>query len=149
MQDWTTIQGIVTEGHRVAGQPSKVYPYSTLEKQKPYFKEHGLDLDIYFTGTLNISIAPWRYKMISPEFTFLDVAWTDLHPPEHFSFSRCKIEFKGHRFKGLVYYPHPETQIRNRQNLAVLEVMTEYIPGISYGDPVQLSLKKDEILIVR
>jgi len=149
MQDWITIAGIVIEGHRVAGQPSNVYPYSALEKQKPYFKERGLDLDIYFNGTLNVSIAPSQFKMISPEFSFLNVAWTELHPPEHFSFSRCKIGFRGRVSEGVVYYPHPETKIRHHQDPAVLEVMSEYIPGISYGDLVQLFLKLDEILIIK
>ncbi|HEY5156455.1 MAG TPA: hypothetical protein VII93_00625 [Anaerolineales bacterium] len=149
VQDWIPVNGIVVKGHRVASRPSKDYPYSTIEKQKPYFKERDLDLEAYFTGTLNISITPLRFEMIKPEFTFLDVAWTDLHPPEHFSFSRCKIWFQGREYTGLVYYPHPETKIRHQQNPSVIEVMTEYIPGISYGDRVVLLLNTNEILIIK
>lgn len=148
MQDWITVIGIVVEGHRVAARPSEVYPYSTIGKQKPYFKERGLDLDRYFTGTLNVSISPLRFEMIKPEFTFLNVAWTDLHPPEHFSFSRCIVLFQGREFEGIVYYPHPETKIRHHQNPSVIEVITEFIPDISYGDRIKLLLKTNQILII-
>jgi len=149
VQDWIPVNGIVVAGHRVASRPSKAYPYSTIEKQKPYFKERGLDLGVYFTGTLNISITPLRFELIKPEFTFLDVDWTDLHPPEHFSFSRCKIRFRGREYTGMVYYPHPETKLRHQQNPGVIEVMTESIAGICYGDRVVLSLKTNEILIFK
>ena len=149
MQDWIPVNGIVVAGHRVASRPSEDYPFSTIEKQKLCFKERGLDLDAYFTGTLNISIAPLRFDLIRPEFSFADIAWTDLHPPEHFSFSRCKIWFQGREYTGLVYYPHPETKIRHQQNPSVIEVMTEYIPGISYGDRVVLLLNTNEILIIK
>jgi hypothetical protein len=149
VQDWNHVNGIVVKGHRVAARPSNDYPYSTIEKQKPYFKERGLDLDAFFTGTLNISITPLRFELLKPEFTILGVAWTDLHPPEHFSFSRCTIRFQGREHAGMVYYPHPETKIRHQQNPGVIEVMTEHIPGISYGDHVVLSLNTIEILIIK
>ncbi len=56
------------------------------------FKPRGLDG--YFNGTLNIDIRPYTFKLFKPEYTFLNVEWTDLHPPEHFSFSRCKVIFR-------------------------------------------------------
>jgi hypothetical protein len=149
VQDWITVNGTVIKGHGVASRPSKAYPFSTIEKQKPYFKARGLDLDAYFTGTLNIAISPLRFELIKPEFTFLDVDWTDLHPPEHFSFLLCKIRFRGRDYAGMVYYPHPQTKIRHQQNPGVIEVMTEYIPDISYGDRVGLLLNRNEILVYK
>lgn len=98
------------QGHQVASRPSAAYPYSALEKQKPHFKERGLDLSPYFNGSLNISIAPLEFEMIKPEYTFSLVEWTDLHPPETFSFSRCRVWFDGKFYHGWVYYPHPETK---------------------------------------
>jgi hypothetical protein len=104
------LHGILTRGHQVASRPSKDYPYSTLEKQKPFFKSLGLDLYEYFNGTLNISIAPFTFRMSAPQLTFELLEWTDLHPPKTFSFSRCKVIFKGVEYEGWVYYPHPETK---------------------------------------
>ena len=134
-------------GHQVASRPSKDYPYSSLEKQKPFFKALGLDLQKYFTGTLNISIAPFEFEMVKPEHTFELVEWTDLHPPETFSFSRCKVIFKGVEYTGWVYYPHPETKKTHFQNASLLEVITYEIPDIQYGDRVDIEIKSDEILI--
>ncbi len=132
-------------GHQVASRPSKDYPYSSLEKQKPFFKALGLDLYEYFNGTLNISIAPLEFEMVRPEFTFELVEWTDLHPPETFSFSRCKVFFKGVEYAGWVYYPHPETKKTHFQNASLIEVITYEIPDIQYGDKLEIEVNADEI----
>ncbi len=134
-------------GHQVASRPSKDYPYSSLEKQIPYFKELGLDLYRYFNGTLNISIAPLTFEMSAPEFTFEHVEWTDLHPPETFSFSRCKVIFNGREYLGWVYYPHPETKKNHFQNPSLIEVITEEITGIDYGDPIEIVVDTQFITI--
>ena len=134
-------------GHQVASRPSKDYPYSSLEKQKPFFKALGLDLYEYFNGTLNISIAPYEFKMIRPELTFELVEWTDLHPPEHFSFSRCKVIFRNVEYDGWVYYPHPETKLRHFQNPSLLEVIAMPIPEIQYGDEVDVLVNGEEISV--
>ncbi|HNA89813.1 MAG TPA: hypothetical protein PK989_10925 [Anaerolineales bacterium] len=132
-------------GHQVASRPSKDYPYSTLEKQKPIFKRLGLDLYEYFNGTLNISIAPLRFEMTAPEITFELVEWTDLHPPETFSFSRCNVIFKENTYPGWVYYPHPETKKNHFQNPSLVEVIASEIPGIQYGDSLLIEVDSDKI----
>jgi hypothetical protein len=142
-----TITGILMQGHQVASRPSAAYPYSSLEKQKPYFKDRGLDLSPYFNGTLNISIAPLEFEMTKPEFTFPLVEWTDLHPPETFSFSRCKVKFEGKEYAGWVYYPHPETKKTHFQNPSLIEVITDEIANIKYGDTLEIEVDPREITI--
>lgn len=137
------------QGHQVASRPSKAYPYSSLEKQKPYFNELGLDLSPYFNGTLNISIVPFEFEMTRPELTFPLVEWTDLHPPETFSFSRCKVIFGGKQYEGWVYYPHPETKKTHFQNPSLVEVIAYEIHGIKYGDKIEVILNTAEIKINR
>jgi hypothetical protein len=144
-QSWIHLTGILMQGHQVASRPSRNYPYSSLEKQKPYFKALGLDLRPYFNGTLNISIAPFQFEMTAPEFTFELVEWTDLHPPETFSFSRCRVKFAGQAYEGWVYYPHPETKKNHFQNPSLVEVITHEIAGIKYGDRLELELNPNEI----
>ena len=141
------LQGTIMRGHQVASRPSKAYPYSSLKKQKPYFKERGLDLYEYFNGTLNISIAPLTFEMAAPELTFERVEWTDLHPPETFSFSRCTVIFKGREYAGWVYYPHPETKKTHFQDPSLVEVITHEVTGIKYGDFLEVILNTDEIKI--
>ncbi len=142
---WLHLNGKLMQGHQVASRPSKDYPYSSLEKQKPFFKNLGLDLYEYFNGTLNISIDPYAFDMAKPEFTFELVEWTDLHPPETFSFSRCKVKFNGKSFDGWVYYPHPETKKTHFQNPSIMEIITYKIPDIKYGDLVEVEINSSEI----
>lgn len=145
---WTVVQGIIIQGYRVASGPSKDYPYGALDRQRPIFKSRGLDLDTFFNGTLNIDIRLHEFKLIKPEFTFHHVEWTDLHPPEHFSFSRCRVIFKSVEYDGWVYYPHPETKLRHFQNPSLLEVIAALIPEIKYGDEVQVLVNPKEIEII-
>src|SRR5215207_7677790 len=141
------IGGVVARGHRVASAPSNDYPYGTIEKQRPFFAALGLDLHPYFNGTLNIDIRPLEFKLRKPQFTFEHVAWTDLHPPEHFSFSRCTVVFRQADYDGWVYYPHPETKLRHFQNPSLLEVVAVHIPPIKYGDKLDVLVNSEEILI--
>jgi hypothetical protein len=147
MTNWTRVNGILARGYRVASGPSADYPYGALDRQRPIFKERGFDLAGYFNGTLNIDIRPHIFKMKKPQYTFHSVEWTDLHPPEHFSFSRCKVIYKDVEYDGWVYYPHPETKKRNFQNPSLVEVIATPIPEIKYGDKLQVLLKPDEISV--
>ena len=141
------LPGILVRGHQVASRPSRAYPYSSLEKQKPHFKVRGFALNGFFNGTLNISIAPLTFEMCAPEFTFPLIEWTDLHPPETFSFSHCKVIFKSREYPGWVYYPHPETKKNHFQDPSLVEVITYEIPDIQYGDALEVELNTDELTI--
>jgi hypothetical protein len=146
---WTLIHGILVQGYRVASGPSKDYPYGALDRQRPLFKARGLDLSGYFNGTLNIDIHPYTFQLIKPEFTFHNVEWTDRHPPEHFSFSRCKVIYQNVEYEGWVYYPHPETKLRHFQNPSLLEVIAYPIPQITYGDKLDVMVNPQEIKITK
>jgi hypothetical protein len=144
----TIVKGVIVAGYRVASGPSKDYPYGTLEKQIPLFKQLGLNLERFYHGTLNVSIAPLRFEMVKPAFTFRQVTWTNLHPPEDFSFSPCTLGFRGVEYASYVYYPHPETKQRHFENDSLIEIISTTIPGIQYGDKVELTLALDEIRIL-
>lgn len=57
---WQSVKGVVMRGHQVASGRGDTTPYpdSSIRMQKPFFREHGLELDGLFEGTLNVSIAP-------------------------------------------------------------------------------------------
>jgi hypothetical protein len=145
--NWILIPGILAQGYRVASGPSQDYPYGALDRQRPIFKARGLDLDSYFNGSLNIDIRPATFAMLKPEFTFPLVEWTDLHPPETFSFSHCRVIFREIEYEGWVYYPHPETKLRNFQNPSLLEVIARPIPGLQYGDKLGVWVNGNEIAV--
>ena len=146
---WTLVHGVLAKGYRVASGPSQDYPYGALERQRPIFSSRGLDLSEYFNGTLNIDIRPHAFELIRAEFTFHYVEWTDLHPPEHFSFSRCKVVFNEAEYEGCVYYPHPETKLRHFQNPSLLEVIAYSIPNLMYGDELDVLLNAEEIVVTK
>lgn len=146
---WILLKGILMQGYRVASGPSAAYPeYGSIEKQKPYFKALGLDLDAMFDGTLNISIEPYAFEMAEPRHTFRGVKWTDLTNPEDFSFSGCKVRFDDMEYEGWVYYPHPETKKDHFQDTSTVEVLTPFIEGIRYGDALELLLDTQEVKVV-
>jgi hypothetical protein len=148
--DWILLDGIVVPGHKIAsGQAADgPYPAGALHMQKPFFRRYGLELDAYYEGTLNISIRPFTFKMVKPQFTFPLVEWTSLHPPETFSFSSCRIFYENTFYSGWVYYPHPETKQTHFQDAGVVEVITNRLNGMHYGAALQVALNPAEIDII-
>ena len=139
------LSGELVRGHQVASRRSEHYPRGTIEMQAPFFKGRGLDLSPYFSGTLNISIAPHTFKVREAKLHFSAVRWTSRHPAEDFSFSCCRLSVGGVKYDGWVYYPHPETKARHHQDESVIEVIAPHIPDLRYGDRIDIELRSAEI----
>ena len=70
-----SITGKVISGYGVAsgkGNDSR-YPEGTLKLQMPFFKERGLDLSVFFIGTININIAPKQFKIKKAKFLKMEL----------------------------------------------------------------------------
>jgi len=149
MRRWITVNGIVKRGHQVASGKAdpKSYPDSTIKMQKPFFQELGLNLAGFYDATLNVSIEPSTFVLREPEFTFHQVEWTSLHPPETFSFSSCKLIFDGITYDAWIYYPHPETKKNHFQEPSILEIIAPLIPNIKYGDTLQVLVDEHAIIV--
>lgn len=148
-REWQRVRGVVRAGHRVASGTGadRRYPAGTLRMQRPFFLERGLDLAPFFEGTLNVDIAPRTFVLAEPAHTFRRVMWTDLHPPEDFSFSRCRVGYGGVEHAGWVYTPHPETKAAHFQPPTMLEILVPWVAGVRYGDTVELWVPAEEIVI--
>lgn len=146
-QDWVSVEGVVCQGFQVASGEAvdNPYPAGTIAMQMPFFRDRGLDLSGYFSGTLNISIAPKQFSILRPYKTFPLLKWTTLHPPETFSFCQCVLSFQARQYGSLIYYPHPETKRTHFQGASVLEILAPRIEGISYGDTITLKVCSAEI----
>ncbi|WP_107668617.1 hypothetical protein [Cyanothece sp. BG0011] len=146
-QEWINVTGIITKGHQVASGMAKnsPYPQGTIEMQTPFFKELGLDIAAFFPGTLNINIRPYKFKLYNPQYTFETVKWNPNSPSETFSFSCCQIFYQQTQYTGLIYYPHPETKPTHFQDDSTLEILTQPLDGIQYGQSMQLNLNPKEI----
>ena len=145
--DWLQIEAVVTAGHRVASGTASdsPYPQGTIAMQTPAFQARGLDLSGYYPATLNLAIAPYHFALKSPAYQFPHLHWTDLCPPETFSFCDCQLVFQGKTYSGLVYYPHPETKVRHFQSDTLVEVLAPQILGITYGHQVQIRFAAEQV----
>lgn len=145
---WTRVEGVVVRGHRVAsglaeGSP---YPRGTIGMQVPIFASRGVDLSRYHPATINVDIRPLRFSIAPSAERLSDVRWCDEHPPETFSFSRCRVVFGDTEYESTIYYPHPETKARHFQNDHIVEILAPFIDGIGYGSVIAV-LVGDEVTL--
>lgn len=140
----------IVEGHRVAsglnGNPR--FPGGTLLMQTPHFLARGFDLTQFHRGTLNVSIAPLRYRVLQPRLTFRDVQWHPIEPKEDFSFFDITlIRPDLPPVNGLIYYPHPDTKPEHFQAPDVLELLLPWVPNLTYGCTLTLQVPRSQMLI--
>lgn len=138
------------QGHRVAsglnGNPR--FPGGTLLMQQPHFLALGLDIGLFYRGTLNVSIAPSRYRVIKPRLTFRDVKWHPVEPKEDFSFFDVRLLGPNRdAVVGLIYYPHPETKPEHFQAPDVLEILLPFVDGLKYGMELTLEIPAEQMVI--
>jgi CTP-dependent riboflavin kinase len=151
MIDYLRVKGIIKKGYGVASGKGgdKRFPNGTIEMQKPFFRELGLDLQPYFPGTLNISISPHQYSVKQAKYTFKNLKWAENEPAEDFSFFDCRIQLKnGELQEGLIYYPHPDTKPEHFQAADILEIITFKIDDLKYDDEVILEVDSQQIEII-
>jgi hypothetical protein len=150
MCDWIQLKGHVQKGYGVAsgksGDPR--FPKGTLELQKPFFQQRGLNLDDYYLGTINLSISPHSYEVKVPKYTFRNVKWSSENPPEDFSFFDCRIlTDSSNTLNGLIYYPHPETKPEHFQSPDVLEIITFPIDDLKERDELIIEVDQQQMEI--
>ena len=145
-----SVSGIVKPGHQVASGKAKDSPYElgTIAMQLPFFRDLGLDLSGFFLGTLNISLTPHNFKLRQPKYTFPRVKWHPNYKAETFSFSPCEVVYRDISYPALIYYPHPETKLGHFQDDSTIEAIAPEIPGIGYGDRLELKVAANEIEII-
>ncbi|MGB3640433.1 MAG: hypothetical protein WBA39_23095 [Rivularia sp. (in: cyanobacteria)] len=150
MINYLQVKGIIKKGYGVASGKGgdKRFPNGTIEMQKPFFYKQGLDLEPYFSGTLNISISPYQYTVKQAKYTFKNLKWAENEPAEDFSFFDCRILLKNGEIKeGLIYYPHPETKPEHFQAADILEIITFKIDDLKSDDEVILEVDSQQIEI--
>ena len=117
--------------------------------QTPVFREAGLDLSDCWPGTINLSFAPLELRLKRPDHCFQHLHWTDLHPPETFSFWRVVlITEPGQRACGWIYLPHPETKQRHWQSSSTLEVLAPFLEGLAPNSRVEVVDDRSRIALV-
>jgi hypothetical protein len=146
---WINVTGIIIQGHQVASGMAKdsPYPQGSIKMQTPVFQQLGLDISGFFSGTLNINIRPYKFKLNNPQYTLKNVQWNPNSPPETFSFSPCQLFFNNTDYAGLIYYPHPETKPDHFQDDSTLEILAPPLDFMNYGQSIQLKINPQELEI--
>ena len=171
---------VLIQGHQVASGlgGDRRFPRGTIAEQLPHFYQLGLDLSPYYLGTLNLSIAPYHYHIQQATYSFQNVRWSAIAPPEDFSFFACQltpmrdltsevstdpisansvsadwvrtdqVSAEQVSYHGLIYYPHPETKPEHFQPPDILEVLAPKIAGVQYGDRFQLTVDRQLIKFI-
>ena len=115
--------------------------------QAPYFQALGFDLETYHGGTLNVSIAPYRYRVVKAPCTFRQVKWHPTEPAEDFSFFDVHLLRLDGPIAGKIYFPHPDTKPAHFQKPDVLELLLPFVEGLKYGDEIKLSIPAEQMII--
>jgi len=142
------IPAIIVPGHRVAsglnGNPR--FPGGTLRMQLPRFLERGLDLDGFYPGTLNVSIAPRCFRTLVPRHTVASLKWHPEDPAEDFSFFDVTLHREdGPPVCGWIYHPHPDTKPTHFQTPDVLELLLPWTDGLEYGMRIHLEVPDSQM----
>ncbi len=145
------VNGLICEGHGVASGKSDTqrYPKGTLNQQLPYFQEKGLDLSVYFLGTINLNITPYLFKIGKPKYSFVAIPWSVYIPPENFYFFDVIFFFGDKKYKGLIYMPDPITKVDHIQELSILELILPKISGLSYGMKVCIEIVDEQLKLFK
>lgn len=149
------IAATLVQGYQIASGRSAEdlrFPQGTIRLQTPFFKEKGLDFDLYFngdyvSGTLNLSLGGKTVQVLQPEYYFTDIKWSDCFPAENFYLSKAAILFQGRKFLALIYIPDPKTKVDHFSSPSIVEVIAQTIVGIHYGDKLTLCYNAKEIFI--
>jgi hypothetical protein len=147
---WQQFHARIVPGHQVASgrNDNPRFPGGTLKMQAPHFRALGLDLSAFYGGTVNVSIAPLRYRVAQARVTFRAVKWHPTEPAEDFSFFDVRLLRDGRPpVEGLIYFPHPETKPEHFQKSDVLELLLPFVDGLSYGADLLLELPEEQMLI--
>ena len=141
------ILGKILPGHGVASGKGgdKRYPEGTLKLQAPHFFKRGLDLSVYFSGTINLDVSPYKFNVGLAKHFFESVDWSDHIPPENFYFFDLEVWYKGREYTGLIYMPDPETKTDHEQKASVLELILPKVEGLAYGDTAEIEVPEEQI----
>lgn len=136
------VDGMVVAGHGVASgrATNSPYPHGTIRLQQPFFLEAGVDLSQYFSGTLNVDVAPFlaselAHHVAQQRHIVFDgrLRWFG-EIEERFVLSQVEVRVGAVEYEGLWYYPDPATKPDHRQRDTVVELLLPLIAGLANGD---------------
>ena len=144
------IEAKIVPGYQIASGKAEdpKFPNGTIKMQAPHFASRGLNIQSYFPGTINVDIAPFKYKVLKPKHHFTGIKWTERFPEEDFYFFDLIAYFDGREYIGLVYMPDPNTKTNHFHKSSILELLLPKIKHIDYHKSIKLRFKKHQIVLI-
>ncbi|MBT8206569.1 MAG: hypothetical protein KJO20_14465 [Eudoraea sp.] len=141
------VNGLVIQGHAVASGKGKDarYPDGTLRLQAPFFLEGGLDINRFYTGTINLDVSPYTFEIRRPKYFFREIKWSPYIPPENFYFFDLIAYYQKEVYEGLIYMPDPETKTDHHQHTQLLELLLPELQNLNYGDNLKIRVPNDQL----
>ena len=139
----------ITHGHGVASRASEKYSDGTIALQYPHFKKLGLDLSVCYPGTLNLSIAPKRYKIIKPRYYFKEVDWYPARKQtENFMLADCYIKSEHGFLPAYIYQPDPSTKIEHFDDPMAFQIISAFLPGVTESSELEIFISSQQIQLI-
>jgi hypothetical protein len=147
--DDSFFHGIIIEGLRIASGQNPNPPIklgmtlnNTIALQKPHFHKAGVPniLDM-FNGTINVNIAPQQFQITQPDHE-VTCTWFE-NFTETFWLVRAHIVHQDTTQRGYLYYPCP-SEVKSHKD-TTMEILTGYIPRVSYGDSVKIYMSNKKV----
>ena len=150
MSSTNRITATIVEGHGIASGKAddNRYPGGTIKAQLKHFLDRGLDLSIYFPGTINVDIQPHSYRIIHPKYFFEQVEWSAFIAPENFYFFDVECRMDNKTYKGLIYMPDPMTKEEHFQASSVLELLLPKVEDLQYGHSMIIETEQHQIQFI-
>ena len=141
-----SVRGKIVRGTRGASGLGDNKKFTgTIAKQKPYFKSAGVErVDSWYEGTINLSIEPKKIKILKPDYV-ITAEWKP-NIIETFWLVDVIFQYNGNRFQTYIYYPCPSS-IKTHPDTTI-ELLTEKIDSLKYGDAATVEFSNDKIIII-
>lgn len=139
------LSGEVVKGRQAAsGLQNTEDGIGTISLQKPFFISEGVKrAECLYSGTININIAPKEFQIKKPDYT-ITAEWTP-GIIETFWLVDVVLEHKGEEYPAYLYYPCPSMVKAHPDSL--IEILTERIPDLAYGDAATIMIPEGLVSI--
>lgn len=163
MGNLIVVSGIVCHDNGVVSGQNTESEYGsegTLSRQKPFFEKlsqkagRPLDLSNVYNGSINLSIDPFNFEILKPDWYFHQLHWynyksTNDPKIENFSFVEIQILCpNSQNVTGYIYYPDPKTKRSIFHGNMKFEIIAPFIDGLSQGAELTFSVDGDKVRIL-
>ena len=145
MKSFSRIIGQVVRGFGAASGRSNDQRFlnGTIQEQRKYFIQKGIDFHEIHNGTINIATSD-ELKIKRARHEVNDLSWSENMPAENFLFFDSYIQTSNKMYQGWLYLPFKD---QPKLNLKKLEFLMPKLPNLNEGDQLEVFLNDEQIIV--